>query len=97
MAESPNLPPLIPAEDVHRYALDRERMTLDAGFLGRFFGSAANAPTNIAGIIALLLTGACILLLFVPSTIPPLEFLKLVLPVITGVLRYLFGKGTRSA
>jgi hypothetical protein len=27
-----------------------------SGSLGRFFGSATNAPTNIAGLIALLLT-----------------------------------------
>jgi len=93
MAESPQPPPLVPTEDVaSRYVLDRERMTLDAGFLGRFFGSSTNAPTNIAGIIALLLTIACISLLFLPSSIPALEFLKLVLPVITGVLGYLFGK-----
>ena len=97
MTERAEQPAIVPAEDVtHRYQLEERRMTLESGFLGRFFGSAANAPTNIAGIIALLLTGACITTLFLSSTIPALEFLKLVLPVITGVLGYLFGRSTRA-
>ena len=71
-----------------RYALEQRKM----GTLGGFFGSAENAPTSIAGIIALLLTLSCIASLFVPTNIPALELFKLVLPVITGVLGYLFGK-----
>ena len=86
---------IVPAEDVtRRYALEEREMTLEAGVLGRFFGSAARAPTSIAGIIALLLTVACIVSLFVPTNIPSSELWKLVLPVITGVLGYLFGKST---
>jgi len=97
MAEPSEQPPIVPAEDVsRRYALEERRMSLDSGSLGRFFGSAANAPTNIAGLIALLLTLSCIVSLFFPSNIPALEFLKLVLPVITGVLGYLFGKSTKD-
>ena len=84
---------IIPAEDVtRRYALEERRM----GTLGGFFGSAENAPTSIAGIIALLLTLACVVSLFVPTNIPALELFKLVLPVITGVLGYLFGKSTKQ-
>ena len=90
-------PPIVAAENVdRRYALEERRMNLDSGSLGRFFGSATNAPTNIAGLIALLLTVSCIAMLFFPSTIPALEFLKLVLPVITGVLGYLFGKSSKE-
>ena len=69
-------------------------MSLEAGILGRFFGSASRAPTSIAGIIALLLTLACIVSLFVPTNILASELWKLVLPVITAVLGYLFGKST---
>jgi hypothetical protein len=88
MAEPSTPPPLAPAEDVaRRYALEEKRMKLQAGW---------NVPTYIAGSIALLLTLACVLSLFLPTNIPALEFLKLVLPVITGVLGYLFGKGTRE-
>jgi len=94
MAEPSEQPPIVPAEDVaRRYALEERKINLDAGILGGLFGSAATAPTNIAGIIVLLLTVACIVSLFVPSNIPALEFLKLVLPVITGILGYLFGIG----
>jgi len=95
MAESSAPPPLVPSEDVsRRYALEERRMTLESGWLGKFFGSATVAPTNIAGLIVLLLTLSCIVSLFLPSSIPALEFLKLVLPVITGILGYLFGKST---
>ena len=88
---------IVAPEDVtQRYTLEQTRMSLESGFLGKFFGAATNAPTNIAGLIALLLTLSCIVSLFVPSNIPALEFLKLVLPVITGVLGYLFGKSTRE-
>ena len=86
---------IVGAEDVaRRFALQEREMTLEAGILGRFFGSASRAPTSIAGIIALLLTLACIVLLFVPTNIPASELWKLVLPVITAVLGYLFGKST---
>jgi hypothetical protein len=72
---------------VRRYALEERRMNLQAAW---------NVPTYIAGSIALLLTIACVLALFLPTNIQALEFLKLVLPVITGVLGYLFGKGTKE-
>jgi len=95
MTEPAEPPPIVPAEDIdRRYALQEREMTLEAGVLGRFFGSAARAPTSIAGIIALLLTVACIVSLFVPTNISSPELWKLVLPVITGVLGYLFGKST---
>jgi len=86
---------LVAAEDVaRRYALEERGMTLEAGVLGRFFGSATRAPTSIAGIVVLLLTVAGILSLFVPTNIPSAELWKLVLPVITAILWHLFGKST---
>ena len=36
-------------DGARRYAVEQTRMTLEAGWLGKIFGSAANAPTNIAG------------------------------------------------
>ena len=86
MENPPDQLPIVPGEDVNRrYALEERRMNLQAGW---------NVPTYVAGSIALLLTIACILSLFLPTTIPAIEFLKLVLPVITGVLGFLFGKST---
>jgi hypothetical protein len=35
---------------VRRHALEHTRMTLEAGWLGKFFGSATNAPIYIAGV-----------------------------------------------
>jgi hypothetical protein len=34
-----------------RIAIEQTRMSLEAGWLGKIFGSAANAPTNIAGLV----------------------------------------------
>ena len=43
---------IVPAEDIpHRYALGQTRMSLESGFLGKVFGSAANALANIAGFV----------------------------------------------
>jgi hypothetical protein len=64
-------PPIVGAEDLdRRYAITR--MSLEAGWLGKIFGSAANAPTNIAGLVIALLTLTIIVIgmLFVPSSIP---------------------------
>src|SRR6267143_3883597 len=74
-------PPIVAAEDIdRRYMLQEREMTLEAGVLGRFFGSAARAPTSIAGIVVLLLTAACILSLFLSTNIPSAELWKIVLP-----------------
>jgi hypothetical protein len=77
---------IVAGENVdRRYALEERRMNLQAGW---------NVPTFIAGAIAVLLTLACILSLFLPTNIPSSELWKLVLPVITAILGYLFGKST---
>jgi hypothetical protein len=57
-------------DPAQRFAIEQTRMTLEAGWLGRFFGSAVNAPTNIAGLVigVLTLTIIAIGLLFVPSS-----------------------------
>jgi hypothetical protein len=97
MAEPSERPPIIAGEDVaRRYALEQTKMSLESGILGKLFGSVANAPTNIAGFVVCLLVILCVVVLFVPSKMPTDEFLKLILPVITLVLGYLFGKKTNG-
>jgi hypothetical protein len=97
MAEPPEQPAVVPGEDVaRRYALEQTRMSLESGYLGKLFGSAANAPTNIAGFVVCLLVIISVVVLFLPSKMPVDEFLKLILPVITLVLGYLFGKKTNG-
>jgi hypothetical protein len=88
-------PPIVGAEDVDRRYLI-QRMTLEAGWLGKIFGSSTNAPTNIAGFVVGFLTIAIVVIgiLFVPSSIPPSDFLNMVIPVVTLALGYVFGKST---
>lgn len=81
------------AEDVvNRYGLERTRMTLDAGILGKIFGSAANAPTNIAGFILCLLSLTAVALIVFRSNEPVADNLTLLVPIITLTLGYLFGR-----
>jgi hypothetical protein len=86
------------AEDVPQryYDIEQTRMSLEAGYLGKIFGSAVNAPTNIAGFFMGVLTFTIIVLgfVFVPSSISAMDFLNYLAPLITLVLGYLFGKST---
>lgn len=83
-------------DPAHRFAIEQTRMTLEAGWLGKIFGTSTNAPTNIAGFVVCILTITIIGtgLLLVPSTIPAMDFMNVVVPIITLVLGYLFGKTT---
>lgn len=82
-------------EDVaHRYGLEQARMTLDAGWLGRIFGSSANAPTNITGFILVIFAITVVYLIVFRMNEPASEALKTVIPVITLALGYLFGRKT---
>jgi hypothetical protein len=87
---------VVPTEEdfARRYALDQTRMVLEAGVLGKFFGSAANAPIYIAGIVVFLFAITSVVVLFVQSNVPAADFLKIIVPVITLALGYLFGKST---
>lgn len=58
------------------------------GLLGRFFGSAAHAPSNIAGVVILVSTIAFVLALFLPTRVPP----DSLVPIVTAALAYLFGR-----
>ena len=77
-----------------RHAIEHTRMTLETGWLGKIFGSATNAPTNIAGLVLCLFFPSIIIVLFLEARMEAIEYLKLVLRVITLALGYLFGKST---
>ena len=85
MVENPEQPPIVPVEDVaRRYALEERRMTLDAGVLGRFFGSATYAPTNSAGfVVCLLVVIICVVGLL---KMPTAEFVERIIPIVTLAL-----------
>jgi hypothetical protein len=76
------------AEDFERrYAIEQTRMSLEAGWLGKIFGSSTNAPTIITGFVVGILTLTIIVVgvLFVPSKISVLEYLDKVPPIMTLV------------
>ena len=81
-------------DPAQRFAIEQTRMSLEAGWLGKVFGSKVNAPTNIAGFILFLFFVSILIVLFLETRMEAVEYLKLVLPVITLVLGYLFGKST---
>lgn len=72
--------------------LQSKAMDLESGILGRFFGSPARAPLNIAGTVLFAIAAAGIVLLFLPGNIPAVEFWKLVLPAFTLILGFVFGQ-----
>jgi hypothetical protein len=82
------------AEDVPEryYQIQQERMGY--GLLGRIFGSAANAPIYIAGIVIFLFSVISIVVLFAETKVPAADFLQVSIPLISLALGYLFGKST---
>jgi hypothetical protein len=67
------------------------RMDLQAGWLGRVVGSSKNAPNNMAFLI-LLLTFAAGFAFGIAYPSERLDFWKLILPVITLTIGYVFGR-----
>lgn len=66
------------------------------GLLGNFFGGADNAPTCICGIVVILLIIIGALITFCETKIEAIEYWKtIVLPTVTALFGYLFGKGRR--
>ncbi len=100
----------LPAEQKTTYSLPTENWQqkmdekrLDAGLLGKLFGTGASAPNNIAGLAVIggLLIGGGIsgALLFKEATdaTAVFEIWQYVLPIVTAALGYLFGKGQSSS
>lgn len=74
--------------------LRSKEMDLEHGHLGKLFGNSRNAPFNIAGCVVLLLIASGIGMSFFPALIAPKEYWGIVVPIITLVLGYLFGKNS---
>lgn len=74
-----------------------KKMDLDSGLLGKLFGSHEFAPTNIAGLVALVTLLAGMVVTFMPTKdVLPSEFWKIISPIITAILGYLFGRKTKD-
>lgn len=70
-----------------------EEKRLDAGWLGKLFGSSKYAPFNIAGIVLILIVVIGAYCLYAPpEKTSALEVWKVLAPIITMILGYLFGR-----
>ena len=78
------------------FVLRSKEMDLEAGWLGKCFGGRSNAPLNIAGLLVVLLVGSGISVLFFQSAIPAPEYWKIIVPLLTLVMGYVFGKGSKD-
>lgn len=74
------------------YLLRSQEMKLEAGILGVFFGSTQRAASSIAWIMIFILVCAGVLILFTSCAVQPLDYWKMVSPLITLALGYLFGR-----
>lgn len=74
------------------YLLKRDEMKYEAGALGGLFGSPQRAASSIAWVMIFLLVCSGILILFISCSVPPVEYWKIISPLITLALGYLFGK-----
>ena len=83
--------------EAQKLALDAEttKMKLEGGWLGRIAGSPKNAPNNIAFLIVTLLLVAGIVVNFVYPH-DRVEFWKIILPIFTLTLGYLFGRNSKD-
>ncbi len=70
--------------------LDERR--LEAGILGKVFGTGENAAKNIAGLIIFLLVNGALIAYFI--SLDEGALFQIVVPIITLALGYLFGRQT---
>jgi hypothetical protein len=82
--------------DQDAFVLRSKKMDLEAGWLGKCFGGSSNAPLNIAGLLVVLLVGSGVSVLFFQSAIPASDYWKIIVPLLTLVMGYVFGKGSHN-
>jgi hypothetical protein len=81
-----------PKEPDHETYIKLKAMDLESGWLGRVFGSSKNAAVNIGGLVVLLVVIAGIIMTIYPAGSTATESWKIITPVITMVLGFLFGR-----
>jgi hypothetical protein len=81
----------------NEYFLESKKMDLEAGWAGKCFGSKSIAPINIAGIFVMFLVISGIAVLFFNSSIQASEYWKIIAPLLTLALGYLFGKSSKES
>ena len=89
---------ILPGVDAaKRYTFEEKRMYLESGVLGRIFGSNQAAPMNISGFVVGLLVVAGVILILARGVAESVQYFKIVVPLITLALGYLFGKRPDAA
>lgn len=76
-------------------AIRLRKMDLDAGWIGRVVGNTRNAPNNIAFVVVMLILVAGLVVTFAYPQ-DRVEFWKIILPIVTLTLGYLFGRSSAS-
>ena len=75
-----------------------KKMELESGWLGKFFGNRANAPSNVSGLVLILLLLWGMVMILLPYEDPnalsvtPKEYWEIIVPLVTLILGYMFGK-----
>ena len=75
-----------------------KKMELESGWLGKFFGNKANAPSNVSGLVLIVLLLSGVVMIFLPYEDPnalsvtPKEYWEIIVPIVTLILGYMFGK-----
>jgi hypothetical protein len=84
--------PYTEGSSIQDASLRAKAMDLESGVLGKFFGGANTAQSNIAGFMLVSLILAGIVVTFFQSSASATEFWKYVTPIITLVFGFLSGK-----
>ena len=96
-----NLPATVSAQDetdFYKQAGIHERLRhneQNLGFLGKFFGSNASAPTNIAGLVVICSLIILVISLFFTGNTEMAEARKWLIGLITSALSFIFGAASK--
>ena len=91
------MPKQIDDQDALDFRLSTKKMELESGWLGKFFGNRANAPSNVSGFLLIVLALSGIAKSLLPldalnDLMTPREYWEIIAPLVTLILGYMFGK-----
>lgn len=84
--------PYTEGSSIQDASLRAKAMDLESGLLGKFFGGANTAPTNIAGFMLISFVLAGVVIPLFQSSALTTEYWKYATPIITLVFGFLSGK-----
>lgn len=81
-----------PKEPDPKTYIKLREMDLESGLLGKLFGTSENVPTYIGGLVVFAVVLAGLIATFYPGGTVAIETWKIITPIITMVLGFLFGR-----